>query len=112
MAGQNLASSISIRSGQDVTASTRSASEERFRRYCLYGFSLGVLAYGVLLSRRAGGNDFLNSYPFVPADGFDWFYEGAVLADRLRGYCTPALWILRDPVFVLICALDELLRAR
>ena len=110
MAAPNAASSK--RSGQEVTASTHSRSDEQIRRYCLYAFSLGVSAYGVLLSRLAGGNDFLNSYPFVPADGFDWFYEGAVLTERFRGYCTPVLWILRDPVFVLICALDELLRAR
>src|SRR4030095_13559799 len=59
-----------------------------------------------------GGNDFLNSYPFVEVDGFDWFYEGAALADRFRGYCAPVFWILRDPAFVLICALDEVLRAQ
>jgi hypothetical protein len=108
MAAQTPASS---RFGQ-VTAGSRSTCDDRFRRYCLYGFCVGVLAYGVLLGRLAAGNDFLNSYTFVPADGFDWFYEGAVLSDRFRGYCTPVLWILRDPVFVLICALDELLRAR
>jgi hypothetical protein len=98
--------------GGEVTASGRSASDDRSRRYCLYGFSLGVLAYGLVLRRLAGGDDFLNSYPFVRADGFDWFSQGAVLSDRLRGYCAPAFWFLRDPGFVLICALDEVLRAR
>jgi hypothetical protein len=41
----------------EVTASTRSASDERIRRYCLCGLSLGVLSYGVLLSRLARGRD-------------------------------------------------------
>ena len=81
-------------------------------RYCFYGFSLSVLAYGLVLSRLTGGDDFLNSYPFVRADGYDWFYQGAALRERLLGHCVPVLWLLRDPGFVLVCALDEALRAK
>lgn len=85
---------------------------DRNLRYCFCGFSLGVVAYGLVLSRLAGGNDFLNSYPFVRADGFDWFHQGSVLYERLLGHCAPVLWFLRDPGFVLVCALDEALRAK
>lgn len=81
-------------------------------RYCLFGFALGVLGYGLVLSRLATGHDFLNSYPFVGADGFDWLYQGLFVSERLRGHCTPALWLLRDPGFVLVCALDMALQAR
>jgi hypothetical protein len=39
----------------------------------------------------------VNSYPFIRAD--------AVLDQRLRGQCAPVLWFLRDPAFILVCAL-------
>jgi len=84
---------------------------DRHLRYCLYGLFLGIVAYGFVLGRLAGGNDFLNSYPFIRADGFDWFYQGAVVYERLLGHCAPVLWFLRDPGFVLVCALDAALRA-
>jgi len=85
--------------------------ESATRRYSYYGLVLGVLGYGFLLTRLAGGHDFLNSYPFVGADGFDWLYEGLFVYERLRGYCAPPLWLLRDPGFVLVCVLDMTLRA-
>jgi hypothetical protein len=81
------------------------------RRYSYYGLALGVLGYGFLLGRLTGGHDFLNSYPFVGADGFDWLYEGLFVYERVRGHCASALWLLRDPGFVLVCALDMALRA-
>jgi len=85
--------------------------ESATHRYSYYGLVLGVLGYGSLLTRLASGHDFLNSYPFVGADGFDWLYEGLFVYERLRGYCAPHLWLLRDPGFVLVCALDMALRA-
>jgi len=52
-------------------------------RYCVIALLLGVLGYGVVLSRLTGGRDFANSYPFIRADGFDWLYQGHVLYERL-----------------------------
>ena len=39
------------------------------RRSSYYGLAVGVLGYGFVMSRLADGHDFLNSYPFVGADG-------------------------------------------
>ena len=84
---------------------------DRPLRWVCYGFSVVVIGYGLGLGRLAGRYDFLNSYPFLTADGFDWYYEGLVLSERILGHCTPPLWVLRDPVFVVVCALDAALRA-
>jgi hypothetical protein len=83
----------------------------RHFRYCVIALFLGVVGYGVVLSRLTGGEDFVNSYPFIRADGFDWLYQGYVLYERLRGQCVPVLWFLRDPGFILVCALDVALGA-
>ena len=45
---------------------------DRHFRYCVIAFLLGVAGYGLVLSRGTGGEDFVNSYPFGRADGFDW----------------------------------------
>ena len=84
---------------------------DRHFRYCVIAFLLGVVGYGLVLSRWTGGEDFVNSYPFIRADGFDWLYQGYVLYERLQGQCAPVLWYLRDPGFVLVCALDAALQA-
>jgi hypothetical protein len=92
------------------TQSQRLVSGRHFR-YCVIALLLGVVGYGLVLSRLAGGEDFVNSYPFIRADGFDWLYQGYVLYERLRGQCAPVLWFLRDPGFILVCALDAALQA-
>jgi hypothetical protein len=84
---------------------------DRPLRWVWYSFSVVVIGYGLALGRLAGRYDFLNSYPFLTADGFDWYYEGLVLYERILGHCTPPLWLLRNPVFVLVCTLDATLRA-
>jgi hypothetical protein len=72
---------------------------------------VGVLAYALLLGRLLGG-DLLNSYPFVTDDGFDWVYQGHALYERAAGLSAPALYVLRDPVFVFVSAVDAALQAQ
>ncbi len=55
--------------------------------------------------------DFLNSYPYVTSDGFDYLYEGHALAARLAGLEIPPLLVLRNPGFVLVTTLDAALGA-
>jgi hypothetical protein len=68
----------------------------------------------MLIMRRLTRGNFLNSYPFISPDGFDWIFEGVYLSRFLgNGFdaTTPAL-ILRAPMFVLITALDAVAGGR
>ena len=49
-----------------------------------------------------------NSYPFISPDGFDWILQGQWLVSTLEGYHLDQLKILRDPIFVLVTALDAI----
>ena len=44
-------------------------------------------------------------------DSYDWYVEGIYLVQSFGGELLPNLFVLRPPVFVLICALDYLLGA-
>lgn len=50
----------------------------------------------------------INHYPFMGPDSYDWYVEGIYLVQLLGGESLPNLFVLRPPVFVLICALDYL----
>jgi hypothetical protein len=65
----------------------------------------------MLLKLRPVDGLFINSYPYISADGFDWIYEGLALWELVvNGDKTP--WVsLRNPVFVLVTAIDHGLRA-
>ena len=74
--------------------------------YTVIVFSAVILA--VILFRLVQGN-FLNSYPYISPDGFDWIYEGAYLRAVLSGWASselPPPFLLRQPIFVLVTALD------
>ena len=53
----------------------------------------------------------INHYPFMGPDSYDWYVEGIYLVQLLGGESLPNLFVLRPPVFVLICALDYLFGA-
>ena len=67
-----------------------------------------ALILAIILFRLVHGN-FLNSYPYISPDGFDWLYEGAYLKAVLTGWPISELPLplrLRQPVFVLVTTLD------
>lgn len=88
------------------------AEPTRNRKWLWLILGTVTLAYGLLLVRLTGGNDFFNSYPFITDDGFDWLYQGLSLSARLAGQAVPPLPVLRDPGFVLVTALDTVLRTK
>jgi len=53
----------------------------------------------------------INHYPFMGPDSYDWYVEGIYLVQLLQGESLPNLFVLRPPVFVLVCALDYFLGA-
>lgn len=71
--------------------------------------ALAAVAVLVVMRRLTNG-DFLNSYPFMSPDGFDWVFEGAYV-HRLtvagRDSIAPAT-VLRAPMFVFISWLDSI----
>jgi len=72
--------------------------------------ALASVAFFVRMTQLSDG-DFLNSYPFISSDGFDWIYEGHWIVARLSGIALPPLLILRNPVFVAVTATDAWLSA-
>lgn len=76
-----------------------------------YGISIiAALILFILMVRLAKGN-FLNSYPFISQDGFDWLFEGKYLQNVLVGKHLselPQPYTLRQPIFVAVTMLDAL----
>ena len=72
--------------------------------------TLASIAFFVRMTQLSDG-DFLNSYPYISSDGFDWIYEGHWLVARLSGIDLPPLVILRNPTFVVVTAVDAWLAA-
>lgn len=70
-----------------------------------------ALAHAHLMARLTQGN-FLNSYPFISNDGFDWITEGLALKQRIAGVDAGVFPVLRNPVYVLVNALDAALGGR
>jgi hypothetical protein len=73
---------------------------------------LAVLVYAIALSSLTSNDSFINSYPFITDDGFDWLFQGESLAARLQGTNVATIPMLRDPVFVTVTALDALVGGR
>ncbi len=71
-----------------------------------------MLCYAIVLASLTSNDSFINTYPFITDDGFDWLFQGHALAALIQGAEVPSLPILRDPVFVLVTALDALLGGR
>ncbi len=72
--------------------------------YVLAGV-LGV--FHAWLMHGAAAGDFFNSYPFISDDGFDWIAQGVAFNERLSGIDVSPWPVLRNPVFVLVSALDD-----
>jgi hypothetical protein len=73
-----------------------------------------ALALGIFHLWLMGGlhrGDFFNSYPFISDDGFDWIAQGVALNERIVGVDASPWPVLRNPVFVLVTALDDALHA-
>lgn len=60
--------------------------------------------------RGVAGN-FFNSYPLITSDGFDWIFQGEALYARINNGQPIFLPVLRQPLFVIIWALDRGFRA-
>ena len=67
--------------------------------------ALLALLHAWLMTRLTQGN-FFNSYPFISNDGFDWIMQGLALKQRLAGVDANVLLFLRNPVYVVIHAID------
>ncbi|MDH3539682.1 MAG: hypothetical protein OEP52_06795 [Acidimicrobiia bacterium] len=81
----------------DVRArGSRPAPELRFVVAAAAAFSV---AYFFALTRLVRGN-ILNSYPFIPNDGFDWLLEGYAVSRWFDGLPIPELPLARNPGFV------------
>lgn len=61
--------------------------------------------------KSVGGGVFINSYPFISDDGFDWIFQGHALSKRLSSAESIFLPILRQPVGVIVWMIDSLLEA-
>ncbi len=84
-------------------------SVERISQVVIAGLIVASAIAQFVLMQRATNGDFLNSYPLISPDGFDWIYEGAYLRYALtEGIDSlPILFVLRHPMFVLISVLDS-----
>lgn len=88
----------------------RAGLMDRLRRpEYLVALALGL--FHAWLMARLDGGDFFNSYPFISDDGFDWIAQGLALNERLMGVNAEPWPVLRNPVFVLVTALDDALKA-
>lgn len=79
-----------------------------------YGILLSVTIAEFIFIRRSAAGNFLNSYPFLSPDGYDWIYEGAYLWRLLANgiNSAPSAFILRQPLFVVVGMIDFLLGSR
>jgi hypothetical protein len=55
--------------------------------------------------------DFINSYPYLSPDGFDYIYEGLALKQLFYGLNNAPWPILRNPGYVIVTFVDSLLNA-
>jgi hypothetical protein len=69
--------------------------------------ALAAAFYGAAVPKVRG--DFLNSYPFITLDGFDWLLDGSGVAALLGGNRHIDLPVLRNPVYTLWIAADTAL---
>jgi len=60
---------------------------------------------------RLRKGDFLNSYPFISDDGFDWVTQGLALKQFITGVDTSAWPVLRHPIFVFVTFIDSVLNS-
>jgi hypothetical protein len=70
-------------------------------------FCFSVLCGFQVIFLSAG--NLINNYPFMGPDSYDWYVEGIYLVELFGDEPLPNLFVLRPPVFVLVCALDYLL---
>ncbi len=74
-------------------------------------FALALSTLQAILFARLWVGDFFNSYPYISADGFDWITEGVALRQLLAGVDASQWPILRQPVFVILASIDDLMGA-
>ncbi len=80
-----------------------------FTRYwpLILSFMMGLIQF-YLMARLISG-DFLNSYPFISDDGFDWVAQGFGLKGIVLDGDNSVWPILRPPVFVFVTFLDAMI---
>jgi len=71
-----------------------------------------ILFVGFLFSfyrnfvRLSGGN-FIDHYPYITPDGYDWYSQGIMLTDALKNFRFAFQWpSLRPPIYVILNAID------
>lgn len=67
--------------------------------------ALALLHAGLMAQLWVG--DFFNSYHYISDDGFDWITQGVAFNQLVTGADTSVWPVLRQPVFVLVAAIDN-----
>jgi hypothetical protein len=67
-----------------------------------------ALFHAALMSRLWVG-DFFNSYHYISDDGFDWITQGVAFNQLITGQDGASWPVLRQPVFVMVAALDNVM---
>ena len=70
--------------------------------------ALFSISFAIQFINLAKG-DPLNYYPYISADGFEWYTNGVYFFYRIFENNLPQLTVLRPPTFVIFTLLDFLL---
>lgn len=71
--------------------------------------AIGLALFHAALMSRLWVGDFFNSYHYISDDGFDWITQGVAFNQLITGQDGASWPVLRQPVFVMVAALDNIM---